>query len=68
MRVLDKFQFLDQAFRDVNTGRTFNAENLAIIEGYGLDEGGEVSWAFPLMTTKTSHRVSFSTGEKSFGA
>jgi hypothetical protein len=30
------FEFSDQAFRDVNTGRTFNAEDLIIVERYGF--------------------------------
>jgi len=33
-----------------------------------LDSEGSVSWAFPVTTSKTPHRLTFSTGEKIFGA
>ena len=29
---------------------------------------GNVSWAFPVTTSETPHRLTFSTGEKIFGA
>ena len=32
------------------------------------DAGGNVSWAFPVTTAETPHRLAFSTGEKIFGA
>ncbi len=33
-----------------------------------LNESGEVSWAFPVTTDWTPHRLSFSSGEKVFAA
>lgn len=33
-----------------------------------LNEAGEVSWAFPVTSQKTPHRLSFSTGERIFAA
>ena len=32
------------------------------------DSKGGVNWAFPVTTTRTAHRLSFSTGERIFGA
>jgi hypothetical protein len=32
------------------------------------DAEGNVSWAFPVTTSRTPHRLTFSTGEKTFGA
>lgn len=32
------------------------------------DPEGNVSWAFPVTTSRTPHRLTFSTGEKIFGA
>jgi hypothetical protein len=32
------------------------------------DVAGNVSWAFPVTTSRTPHRLTFSTGEKTFGA
>ena len=32
------------------------------------DAAGNVSWAFPVTNSRTPHRLSFSTGEKIFGA
>lgn len=32
------------------------------------DPEGNVGWAFPVTTSKTPHRLKFSTGEKIFGA
>ncbi|MGB9106563.1 MAG: hypothetical protein WCC59_17560 [Terriglobales bacterium] len=32
------------------------------------DAAGNVSWAFPVPTSRTPHRLTFSTGEKTFGA
>ena len=32
------------------------------------DTAGNVSWAFPVTTSETAHRLRFSTGEKIFGA
>jgi CRP-like cAMP-binding protein len=32
------------------------------------DSEGSVSWAFPVTTSETPHRLTFSSGEKSFGA
>lgn len=32
------------------------------------DTVGDVSWAFPVTTSRTPHRLTFSTGEKTFGA
>ncbi|MBV8049593.1 MAG: hypothetical protein JOZ80_00310 [Acidobacteriaceae bacterium] len=32
------------------------------------DAEGNVSWAFPVTTSRTPHRLTFSTGEKIFGA
>lgn len=32
------------------------------------DPEGNVSWAFPVTTSETPHRLRFSTGEKTFGA
>ena len=32
------------------------------------DPDGNVSWAFPVTTSRTPHRLTFSTGEKIFGA
>ncbi|HLW54304.1 MAG TPA: hypothetical protein VKW06_15815 [Candidatus Angelobacter sp.] len=32
------------------------------------DAGGSVSWAFPVTRARTPHRLSFSTGEKIYGA
>ena len=32
------------------------------------DAAGNVSWAFPVTTSRTPHRLTFSTGEKTFGA
>ena len=32
------------------------------------DAAGNVSWAFPVTTSETTHRLRFSTGEKIFGA
>jgi len=32
------------------------------------DSEGNVSWAFPITTSRTPHRLTFSTGEKIFGA
>lgn len=32
------------------------------------DRNGNVSWAFPVTTSRTSHRLTFSTGEKIHGA
>jgi hypothetical protein len=31
------FEFLDKTFRDVNSGRTFQAENLTIVEHYRFE-------------------------------
>ncbi len=33
-----------------------------------LNDAGEVSWAFPVTSQKTPHRLSFSTGERIFAA
>ena len=33
-----------------------------------LNSAGEVSWAFPVTSEKTPHRLSFSTGERIFAA
>ena len=33
-----------------------------------LNEAGEVSWAFPVTTDRTPHRLRFSTGERIFAA
>jgi hypothetical protein len=33
-----------------------------------LGTAGDVSWAFPVTTCPTPHRLTFSTGEKTFGA
>jgi hypothetical protein len=32
------------------------------------DNQGNVSWAFPVTTDRTRHRLTFSTGEKTYGA
>ena len=32
------------------------------------DPRGDVSWAFPVTTTVTPHRLTFSSGERTFGA
>ena len=32
------------------------------------DAAGNASWAFPVTIDRTAHRLSFSTGEKTFGA
>lgn len=32
------------------------------------DSRGDVNWAFPVTTSRTAHRLSFSTGERIFGA
>ncbi len=32
------------------------------------DAAGDVSWAFPVTTSRTPHPLTFSTGEKTFGA
>ena len=32
------------------------------------NEGGEISWAFPVTTERTPHRLKFSTGERPHGA
>jgi len=32
------------------------------------NSAGDVSWAFPVTTDRTSHRLSFSTGDRIFGA
>jgi hypothetical protein len=32
------------------------------------DASGDVSWAFPVTTSRTPHPLTFSTGEKTFGA
>ncbi len=32
------------------------------------DRAGNVSWAFPVTSAETRHRLEFSTGEKTFGA
>jgi hypothetical protein len=32
------------------------------------DAAGDVAWAFPVTTSRTPHRLTFSTGEKTFGA
>ena len=32
------------------------------------DSDGNVNWAFPVTTSRTPHRLTFSTGEKIFGA
>ena len=32
------------------------------------DVAGNVSWAFPVTSSRTPHRLTFSTGEKTFGA
>jgi hypothetical protein len=32
------------------------------------DSDGNVSWAFPVTTSRTPHRLTFSTGERIFGA
>ncbi|HXZ78888.1 MAG TPA: hypothetical protein VEG30_03100 [Terriglobales bacterium] len=32
------------------------------------DAGGNVNWAFPVTTDRTPHRLTFSTGEHTFGA
>ena len=32
------------------------------------DSEGDVSWAFPVTTSETQHRLTFSSGEKIFGA
>lgn len=32
------------------------------------DSAGSVNWAFPVTTSQTPHRLTFSTGEKIFGA
>jgi hypothetical protein len=32
------------------------------------DPDGNVSWAFPITTSRTPHRLTFSTGERTFGA
>lgn len=33
-----------------------------------LNDAGEVSWAFPVTTDRTPHRLSFSSGERLFAA
>jgi hypothetical protein len=35
------FEFVDQAFRDVNSGKTFKAEDLAIVEHYRFEEASD---------------------------
>jgi hypothetical protein len=32
------------------------------------DRGGAVSWAYPATVARTTHRLTFSTGERTFGA
>ncbi len=32
------------------------------------NEAGDVSWAYPVTTETTRHRLTFSTGEKTYGA
>jgi len=32
------------------------------------NDGGDVAWAFPVTTDQTPHRLTFSTGERLFGA
>jgi hypothetical protein len=32
------------------------------------DKAGNVSWAYPVTTARTPHRLTFSSGEKTFGA
>lgn len=32
------------------------------------NEAGEISWAFPVTTEPTPHRLTFSTGERAYGA
>jgi hypothetical protein len=32
------------------------------------DAGGNVGWAYPVTTSRTPHRLTFSTGEKIYGA
>ncbi len=32
------------------------------------DAAGAVAWAFPVTTSRTPHRLTFSTGEQTFGA
>ncbi len=32
------------------------------------NQGGKVSWAFPVTVSRTAHRLVFSTGERTFGA
>jgi hypothetical protein len=32
------------------------------------NRGGAVAWAFPVTVARTQHRLTFSTGERSFGA
>ena len=33
-----------------------------------LNDAGEVSWAFPVTTDRTPHRLRFSSGERTFAA
>jgi hypothetical protein len=40
----------------------------AILADLVRDPEGNVSWAFPVTTSETPHRLRFSTGEKIFGA
>jgi hypothetical protein len=35
------FEFVDQAFRDVNSGKTFKAEDLAVVEHYRFEEASD---------------------------
>lgn len=45
------FEFLDQAFRDVDSGRTFEAEELTIVEHYrfeGASDPGDMSVVYAI--------------------
>jgi len=48
------FQFRDQAFRDVKTGRTFKAEDLTIVEYYrfeGVSDPDDMSIVYAIEST-----------------
>lgn len=54
------FVFLDQAFRDVKTGRTFKAEDLAIVEYYrfeGVSDPDDMSIVYAIESADGTHGI-----------
>jgi hypothetical protein len=54
------FEFLDQAFRDVDSGRTFTAEELTIVEHYrfeGASDPEDMSVVYAIESTNGTRGI-----------